>query len=53
MKEERGSQRVEADEEEGVEMVRDVVMRQLGRKHKQKTKKNGPCIKQKTWTHGN
>lgn len=33
-------------------MVREMVMRELGRKDKQKTKKNGPEIKQKAWTRG-
>lgn len=33
-------------------MVREMVIRELGRKHKQKTMKNGSCIKQKAWISG-
>lgn len=45
IKEEREREWAGADKEEGVKMVRELVLRELGRKYKQKTKKNGPCVK--------
>lgn len=43
-KEEREGWRAGADKEEGVKTVREW-LRELGRKYKQKTKKNGPSVK--------